>query len=131
MAAPTCPCDGTVMERGVRPMTITYKGRQLSIDMPGHYCPACGEGVHGGGDLKISDRALNRLKADVEGLLPPDGVRRIRRRLGRGKCGGNIKGCARRGVLPARRRARPMPELVYAMRATHGDDNCNNWHCIY
>ena len=82
MAAATCPIDGTVMERGVRPMTIAYKGRQLSIDMPGHYCPACGEGVHGGGDLKISDRALNRLKADVEGLLPPDGVRRIRRRLG-------------------------------------------------
>ncbi len=32
-------------------------------------------------DRKVSDRALNRLKAQVEGLLEPEAVRRIRKRL--------------------------------------------------
>jgi HTH-type transcriptional regulator/antitoxin MqsA len=31
--------------------------------------------------MKVSDRALNRLKAQVEGLLDPEAVRRIRKRL--------------------------------------------------
>jgi HTH-type transcriptional regulator/antitoxin MqsA len=32
--------------------------------------------------MKISDRALNRLKARTEGLLEPEDIRRIRKRLG-------------------------------------------------
>ncbi len=32
--------------------------------------------------MKVSDRALNRLKAQVEWLLMPEEVRRIRKRLG-------------------------------------------------
>jgi HTH-type transcriptional regulator/antitoxin MqsA len=69
------------MVRGVRPMTITYKGREACFDMPGWYCDASGESLHSGEDLKVSDRALNRLKAEVEGLLAPEAVRRIRKRL--------------------------------------------------
>lgn len=61
---------------------IAYKGRKASFDMPGWYCGACGEGVHSGADMKVSDRALNRLKADAEGVLTPVEVRRIRKKLG-------------------------------------------------
>ena len=32
--------------------------------------------------MKVSDRALNRLKAHTEGLLEPEDVRRIRKKLG-------------------------------------------------
>jgi HTH-type transcriptional regulator/antitoxin MqsA len=32
--------------------------------------------------MRVSDRALNRLRAQAEGLLEPEDVRRIRRRLG-------------------------------------------------
>lgn len=82
MDNPICPETGAPMERGVQPMTITYKGQSLTFDMPGWYCAASGESVHSGEDMKVSDRALNRLKAQVEGLLMPEEVRRIRKRLG-------------------------------------------------
>ena len=41
---------------------------------------AC-EGILAGKDLQISDRMLNRLKARSEGLLEPDEIRRIRKKL--------------------------------------------------
>ena len=69
------------MFRDVRPVTIAYKGRKATFDMPGWYCDASDESVHTGADLKVSDRVLNRLKAKVEGLLAPEDVRRIRKRL--------------------------------------------------
>jgi len=69
------------MVREVRPMTIEYKGHSLEVDMPGWYCEHCGEGVHSGKDMVVSDRALNRLKAEVNGLLLPETVKRIRKRL--------------------------------------------------
>jgi len=81
MAEHICPETGHPMRREVRPMTIEYKGRSLEVDMPGWYCEHCGEGVHSGKDMVVSDRALNRLKAEVNGLLLPETVKRIRKRL--------------------------------------------------
>lgn len=78
----TCPETGQPMVRGVRPMTINYKGHSATFDMPGWYCEASGESIHTGEDMKVSDHELNRLKAKVEGLLLPEDVRRIRKRLG-------------------------------------------------
>jgi HTH-type transcriptional regulator/antitoxin MqsA len=69
------------MYRDVRPITIKYKGHQVEIQMPGWYCDESDESIHTGEDLKVSDRALNRLKAEVENLLVPETVRRIRKRL--------------------------------------------------
>jgi len=77
-----CPKTGAPMHRDVRPMTLTYKGESITFDMPGWYCDASDESIHGGADMKVSDRALNRLKARVEGLLEPEDIRRIRKRLG-------------------------------------------------
>ena len=82
MSNPTCPETGSVMYRDVRPMTIMYKGQQVEIQMPGWYCDESDESIHTGEDLKVSDRALNRLKAEAENLLVPETVRRIRLRLG-------------------------------------------------
>jgi HTH-type transcriptional regulator/antitoxin MqsA len=81
MDNPTCPKTGAPMERGVRQLTLNYKGQSITIDMPGWYSDASDEGIHNGIDLKISDRALNRLRARAEGLLEPEEVRRIRKRL--------------------------------------------------
>jgi HTH-type transcriptional regulator/antitoxin MqsA len=50
--------------------------------MPGWYCQSSDESLHSGDDMKLSDRALNRLKAKVEGLLDPETVKSIRKRLG-------------------------------------------------
>ena len=81
MAEPVCPETGAPMYRGVRPMTITYKGETATFDMPGWYCDQSEESIHIGEDLKLSDRMLNRLKASYEGLLGPEQIRRIRRKL--------------------------------------------------
>ena len=82
MDSPICPETGTPMVRDTRPMTLTYKGQSITFDMPGWYSEASDESIHSGEDMKVSDRALNKLKAQVEGLLDPEAVRRIRKRLG-------------------------------------------------
>jgi len=69
------------MYRGVRPMTLTYKSESLTFDMPGWYCDQSEESIHTGEDMKISDRKLNLLKARCEGLLEPEEIRRIRKKL--------------------------------------------------
>lgn len=70
------------MRRDTRPMTLTYKGESITFDMPGWYCDQSDESTHTGADMKISDRMLNRLKSRHEGLLEPEEIRRIRRKLG-------------------------------------------------
>ncbi len=70
------------MHRAVRPMTLEYKGAQITFDMPGWYSDASDESIHTGEDMKVSDRALNRLKAATEGLPLPEEIKRIRVKLG-------------------------------------------------
>jgi HTH-type transcriptional regulator/antitoxin MqsA len=70
------------MHRAVRPLTLTYKDESLTVDMPGWYCDESEESIHTGEDMKVSDRALNRLKARTGGLLQPEEIRHIRKRLG-------------------------------------------------
>ena len=81
MTNPVCPETGAPMYRGVRPMTLTYKGESLTYDMPGWYCDQSDESIHTGEDMKISDRKLNLLKARCEGVLEPEEIRRIRKKL--------------------------------------------------
>ena len=81
MTNPICPETGAPMHRGMRPMTLTYKGESLTFDMPGWYCDQSEESIHTGEDMKISDRKLNLLKAKCEGLLEPEEIRRIRKKL--------------------------------------------------
>ena len=78
---PVCPETGAPMRRDVRPMTLTYKGQSITFDQPGWYCDQSDEGILVGKDLQISDRMLNRLKARHEGLLEPEEIRRIRKKL--------------------------------------------------
>ena len=80
-ANPLCPKTGAPMHRGVRPMTVTYKEESIAFDMPGWYCDESDESIHTGKDMKVSDRMLNRLKARSEGLLEPEEIRRIRKKL--------------------------------------------------
>ena len=82
MNNPICPKTGAPMHRDIRPMTLTYKGESISFTMPGWYCDSSDESIHTGQDMKVSDRMLNRLKARAEGLLEPEEVRRIRKKLG-------------------------------------------------
>jgi HTH-type transcriptional regulator/antitoxin MqsA len=76
------PETGALLHRDIRPMTLAYKGHSITVDMPGWYGETSEESIHDGEDMKVSDRALNRLKARGEGLLEPEEIRRIRKKLG-------------------------------------------------
>ena len=82
MTNPMCPKTGEPMHRDVQSMTLTYRGESITFDMPGWYCDSSDESIHTGQDMKVSDRILNRLKARAEGLLEPEEIRRIRKKLG-------------------------------------------------
>jgi HTH-type transcriptional regulator/antitoxin MqsA len=75
------------MRRGERPLTLEHQGLSETLAMPGWYSDASAEGLHTEQDMKVSDRALNRLKARAEGLLEPHDIRRIRTRLGLSQVG--------------------------------------------
>ena len=81
-SGPLCPKTGHAMHRHTRTVELAYKGETAQVEMPGWYCPDCGESIHTGDDLKQADRALNRLKARQEKLLEPQEIRRIRKKLG-------------------------------------------------
>ena len=82
MTNPVDPETGAILHRDVRPFTLTYKGKSITFDMAGWYGDHPDEGVFDPADMKVSDRALNRLKARAEGLLEPEDIRRIRKKLG-------------------------------------------------
>src|ERR1700734_1235872 len=82
MTNPVDPETGAPLHRDVRPLTLTHKGQSITVDMPGWYSDQPNEGIHTGDDMKVSDRALNRLKARTEDLLEPEEIKRIRRKLG-------------------------------------------------
>jgi HTH-type transcriptional regulator/antitoxin MqsA len=74
--------DGRPMIRDIRPFEFDYDGRTITLQMPGWYDPEGREdSVHGPDDMRVSDRALNRLRAMDQGLLLPEEVRAIRKRL--------------------------------------------------
>jgi HTH-type transcriptional regulator/antitoxin MqsA len=75
------PETGAPLHRDVRPLTLTYKGQSITVDTPGWYGDRPDDGIFDPEDMKISDRALNRLKARTEGLLEPEEIRRIRMKL--------------------------------------------------
>lgn len=81
MNDPVCPTTGEPMYRDNRSMTLSYKGESITFDMPGWYCDKSDESIHTGNDMKVSDRMLNRLKARIEGLIEPEEIRRIRKKL--------------------------------------------------
>lgn len=82
MADLVSPETGAPLHRDVRPLTLTFKGESITFDMPGWYGDQPDDGVFDPEDMKISDRALNRLKARSEGLLEPEEIKRIRKKLG-------------------------------------------------
>jgi HTH-type transcriptional regulator/antitoxin MqsA len=82
MTNPVDPETGAPLHRDVRPLTLAYKGQSITVDMPGWYGDQPDEGIFEPEDMKVSDRALNRLKARTEGLLEPEEIKRIRRKLG-------------------------------------------------
>ncbi|HMN73144.1 MAG TPA: type II toxin-antitoxin system MqsA family antitoxin [Rhodoblastus sp.] len=75
------PETGERLTRSVRPMSVAYKGRSVTVDVPGYYPAGDGDGVHVGADMKVVDEALRALKEEVDGVPSPASIRRVRLKL--------------------------------------------------
>jgi HTH-type transcriptional regulator/antitoxin MqsA len=76
-----CHECGSKMYRDTRPDNITYKGETVTVQQPGWYCSGCDEAVLSGKDVKATEPAFLELKAKVEGLLTPEEIKAIRKKL--------------------------------------------------
>ena len=75
------PETGETLTRGVRPFKVTYKGKTITVDLPGYYPKGDGDGVHVGNDMSVVDRALRMLKEKVDGIPTPETIRKVRTKL--------------------------------------------------
>lgn len=80
----SCPeCGGSDLVRGTRTTTVQYGGLESEpFEQPGFWCQSCEEGLLSFKDMEVSTRQMHILKAQVECLLPPSEVRRMRKKLG-------------------------------------------------
>lgn len=76
-----CHACGGKMRRGEKVEQFEYKGHPFKLDLPGWYCVNCDESVHIGDDMKMYDRALLDMKAEIDGILRPDEIKAIRKKL--------------------------------------------------
>lgn len=75
------PETGETLRRGVRPFIVTYKGKSITIELPGYYPDNGDDGVHVGDDMAVTDAALRTLKEELEGIPSPATIRRVREKL--------------------------------------------------
>ncbi len=78
--AMTHPETGEVLRRGVRTVTMTYRGLQKKIRQPGWYPARGSDCVFVGADMVAADKALAELKEKVR-LETARKVKAIRERL--------------------------------------------------
>jgi len=76
-----CPvCTGSLIEES-RKIPFTYKGRTIQLDQPAHYCQNCGEAFLSPVQSRSNETALKAFRNEVDGLLTPDEIKAIRKRL--------------------------------------------------
>ena len=78
----TCPTCGSPMVHEIRADIRRYKGHSIATQQPGLWCTGCDEAVFNWQEAMVGEAAFHRLKAQVDGLLPPTEVARIRKRIG-------------------------------------------------
>jgi HTH-type transcriptional regulator/antitoxin MqsA len=56
------PETGEPLFRDVRPFTVEYRDKSITVQLPGWYPDGEGDGIHVGEDLAVVDAALADLK---------------------------------------------------------------------
>lgn len=80
--AEDCPfCGNKSYYHQTKSMTLRYKSTPITVEQPGFWCDECGEGVIGGNDRKATQKELQALRAEIDGLLTPDKIKQIREKL--------------------------------------------------
>src|SRR5262245_21664068 len=77
-----CPECGSSMRYERHDDALVYKDRTRTIKTLGWWCTKCGEAILSGEPLVAHERAFQQLKAEVDGVLGPAEVARIRTALG-------------------------------------------------
>ncbi|TAI61162.1 type II toxin-antitoxin system MqsA family antitoxin [Bradyrhizobium sp. Leo170] len=75
------PETGETLRRGVRALIVTYKGKSITVELPGYYPDNGDDGIHFGDDMAVTDAALRALKEEIEGIPSPATIRRVREKL--------------------------------------------------
>lgn len=57
--------DKTLLYRGVRTRTFTYRGKSAIVEFPGYYPLDGDEGIHTVADMEVSDAALLQIKKEL------------------------------------------------------------------
>lgn len=76
-----CPSCGGEMRYEKHADKIEYKGHSKTLQTLGWWCGACGEGILTGAPLRASEVAFQQLKAEVDGVMGPAEVARVRTAL--------------------------------------------------
>ncbi|MEZ4754152.1 MAG: type II toxin-antitoxin system MqsA family antitoxin [Bdellovibrionota bacterium] len=78
-----CPnCKKGSLTRKTIKETYEYKGQSIDLDQPGEFCNSCEEGILNSNDMKQTEAAIHDWQAKIDGFLPSQEVRRIRKKLG-------------------------------------------------
>ena len=77
-----CPECGGEMRYEKHDDVLTYKGHTHTIKTLGWWCSSCGEAILSGEPLLAHERAFQKFKAVVDGVLGPADVARVREQLG-------------------------------------------------
>lgn len=77
-----CPECGGEMRFEKHADVLSYRGHEKTIQTLGWWCTKCGEGILTGKPLVAHARAFQALKAEVDGVLGPKEVAKVREALG-------------------------------------------------
>jgi HTH-type transcriptional regulator / antitoxin MqsA len=77
-----CPECGSEMRHEKHADVLSYRGHERTIQTLGWWCMQCGEGILSGAPLRAHAKAFQTLKAEVDGVLGPKEVTRVREALG-------------------------------------------------
>ena len=78
------PETGKVLVRGIRTVKLTFRSQSETVELPGWYPvddPTAEQGIHDARDMQVSDRAITVMKARELGVLTPEQIRSVRKRL--------------------------------------------------
>lgn len=77
-----CPlCGEKSYSHKIKKVQLTYKGNTILYKQPGYWCDSCNEGVIESGDRKATQKQLMEFRSSIDGLLTPDEIKRIRKKL--------------------------------------------------
>ncbi len=72
-------CNKGKLHHKSKSQIFTYKGKSITLEQPGLWCDTCDEGILNGEDIAKTEKAFEKFKAKVDGLLTPEEIRHIRK----------------------------------------------------